>query len=101
VKWGQAHHSLIDAADGALVLWAQIFGAQTGDRLHFLITGPQGVFLDHIEGLDTTQARAMRATGRRLHDENTQAGGYQGVATLIRDGREIDRVTSETTLTAP
>lgn len=100
VKRGQAHHSQIDATDGALVLWAQVFGAQAGDTLHFVLNGPKGVFLDHKEVLDATQARAMRAAGRRLHDENTQPGDYKGVATLIRDVREIDRITIHTTLTA-
>lgn len=101
IKLGQAHHKQVHSDDGALVFWAQVFGAQSGDIMRLFIRGPMGVFLDHEEVLDATQARAMRAVGRRLHDDNTEPGDYHGIATLIRDGREIDRISTHTTLTAP
>ncbi|WP_424939098.1 M23 family metallopeptidase [Aliiroseovarius sp. S253] len=101
VKWGQAHHRQINIGDGALVFWAQLFGAQTGDLMRLVIHGPMGTFHDHEEVLDATQARAMRAAGRLLHNGNTQPGHYQGIASLMRGGHEIDRITITTTLTAP
>ena len=101
VKWGKAGHSSIDSNGGAFVLWAQIFGAQAGDVLQLVIHGPNGVFIDHQEVLDATQARAMRAAGRLLHEENTLPGTYYGKAALLRDGVVIDRISTATTLTTP
>ena len=101
VKWGKAGHDSVDSGGGALVFWAQIFGAQAGDVMQLAISGPDGVFIDHDEVLTTTQARAMRAAGRRLHTENTIPGAYHGTATLMRDGVVIDSISAFATLTAP
>lgn len=98
MKWGQAHLSGIKIKDGGLVFWAQVFGAQKGDTLHLGIRGPHGVFVDHTETLTSTQARAMRAIGRKLHQANAVPGTYHGVATLTRNGQEVDRIATSTTL---
>ena len=84
-----------------LWFWAQIFGAQAGDVMQLVIHGPNGVFIEHEETLDSTQARAMRAAGRRLHEGNTQPGHYHGKAILTRNAREIGSISATTTLTAP
>lgn len=99
VKWGKAHHPRISAAQGGLVLWGYLFGGRPGDRLHFEIEGPNGLFSEHDATFDKTQAQAMRAAGRKLHAGNTVPGLYSGTITLIRDGRELGRVTTQTTLT--
>lgn len=101
VKWGKAAPQPVGIDDGALVFWAQIFGAQAGDVMQLVIHGPNGVFIEHEETLDSTQARAMRAAGRRLHEGNTQPGHYHGKAILTRNAREIDSILATTTLTAP
>ncbi|MCK0172279.1 M23 family metallopeptidase [Aliiroseovarius sp. S1123] len=101
VKWGKAAHASIDSTSGAFVFWAQIFGALAGDEMQLIIHGPNGVFIEHEEVLETTQARTMRAAGRRLHAENTLPGTYHGTATLLRGGVEIDRIATTTTLTTP
>lgn len=101
VKWGKAHIATVGSDGGAFVFWAQIFGAQADDLMQLVIHGPNGVFIDHEEVLDKTQARAMRAAGRRLTGENTFPGAYHGEATLTRDGVVIDRISATATLTAP
>lgn len=101
VKWGKANIDAVDNDNGALVFWAQIFGARPGDVMQLVIRGPKGIFIAHEEMLDETQARAMRAAGRRLHGENTFPGVYHGEAILRRDGIMIDRISSTATLTAP
>lgn len=99
VKWGKAHAPHISAAQGGLVLWGHLFGTRPGDTMHFKIEGPNGLFSEHDATIDKTQAQAMRAAGRRLHAGNTVPGRYIGTVTLIRDGRELGRLTAETTLT--
>ncbi|WP_283401463.1 M23 family metallopeptidase [Aliiroseovarius halocynthiae] len=101
VKWGQAHNETLSTQAGALVLWAQLFGAQQDDTLRLTITGPQGAFFKHEEILDATQARAMQAAGRKLHAENTVVGDYRGEAALFRGKVEVDRISATTTLKTP
>lgn len=98
IKWGQAHRPTIEISEGGLVFWAHLFGAQAGDIMHLLIRGPNGVFVDHTETLTSTQARAMRAVGRKLHQANSTPGTFHGTATLLRNGKVVDRAASSTTL---
>lgn len=75
----------------ALVLWAEAFGVRAGDRLHLLLTTPQGaVLLDELAPLDRTQARAWRAVGSTA-DAPWPVGAYSGTVTLIRDGKPLAR----------
>ena len=98
IKWGDAHYPHITAEQGALVLWAYVFGGIAGDALTLTIEGPDGVFSEQTVVLERTQAQLMRASGRRLHAENTVPGDYTGTVVLMREGEEIDRLTATTEL---
>ncbi len=98
VKFGQAHDTDLSSQDGALVLWAHLYGPRAGDELQMMIKGPDGIFLDHIVTFDKPQAQAMRAAGRRLHSDNTNVGDYLGEVILRRNGAEIGRKSAQTIL---
>lgn len=82
----------------ALVFWANLYGTRAGDKLHLVLTGPEGEIAAQDVGLDRTQARAMRAIGRKLRGAGWPAGNYDGIATLQRDGRQIARISARLTL---
>lgn len=75
-----------------LVLWAHAFGLRAGDEMELAITGPGGSFTRQKVSIDRTQARAFRATGKRLQAP-LAPGLYSGRATLIRDGAPVARTT--------
>jgi hypothetical protein len=99
IKIGTAHRATLSATSPALVLWTHIFGGQTGDIVRFEITGPQGSILNQSALLKRTQSRLFRASGRKLSGPKWPTGPYTGVATLIRDGREIGHQTTILTVT--
>jgi hypothetical protein len=70
VKAGNADTG-VRANGPAMVGWAHLFGAREGDTVTTRITRPDGTSFDHEETLSRTQARAMRAFGKR-----TPAGGW-------------------------
>ncbi len=81
----------------ALVVWAFLYGGQTGDEIRFTLTGPEGAVVDDSAVLDKAQAQAFRAVGRKLKTAGWPAGPYTGTARLIRRGAELGR--KEITLT--
>ena len=83
----------------ALVLWADILGVQTGDRVRFRISGPDGqVIEDKEKSVNRTQARRFVYAGRRLHADAWAPGTYSGRITLTRelDGHPMERSISRT-----
>lgn len=93
IKAGTADAASLPLNAPALVVWAAMFGGQPGDTIALRIVGPTGqdVFA-HDTKLERTQAELFRAAGRRLNAERWRGGDYMGTATLIRDGRIIDRI---------
>jgi murein DD-endopeptidase MepM/ murein hydrolase activator NlpD len=76
----------------ALVLWVDIFGVEEGDKLWFLITGPDGKpIFEHVEPIEKTQARRFVFAGKKLTGAAWPTGTYTGRATLTRkmDGQEM------------
>ena len=98
IKWGEAHAVDLPAEAPALVLWAHMFGARAGDRIRLLIEGPEGVFSDKTVKIDAPKAQLFRASGRKLHSDNRLPGTYTGTVILLRNGAEVDRVVTTTTL---
>jgi hypothetical protein len=86
VKAGTLNAKSLPATAPVLVLWAHIFGVQSGDTLDITISGPQGEVLSETILLEKTQARAMRAIGKRLRAPGWPPGTYRGTATLTRAG---------------
>jgi hypothetical protein len=69
----------------ALVLWVDMFGAQTGDRLTFHVVGPDGrLVLEHETIIDRTQARRFEFAGVRRTTDQWPIGRYVGRVTLAR-----------------
>ncbi|MBT5415779.1 MAG: M23 family metallopeptidase [Rhodospirillaceae bacterium] len=71
----------------ALVLWAQVYGVQDGDRLSLRIEGPGGrVLTDETVELSKTQAYRMAFAGRRTPENGWPAGSYRGTVRMARPG---------------
>ena len=101
IKTGAADHGHLTTADPALVLWAYIHSARSGDILRLRITTATGDAI-HAQDvtLERTQAQLFRATGRRSPAAGWPPGLYIGEVTLIRDGTtEIDRHTTRVVIT--
>ena len=82
----------------ALVIWAEVFGGQTGDRLVFAVKAPDGtVIIQGTADLTRTQDLLFRAIGKKLHDA-LAVGDYPGTVTLLRKGVEVDRITTTVTV---
>jgi hypothetical protein len=81
----------------ALVVWTYFFGARAGDVLIVDIAGPEGRFMAERVSLDRTQAQAFRAIGKR-NRASLSPGQYTATLTLVRNGTEIDRTTTTTTI---
>lgn len=91
VKSGTLGNETLPATAPALVLWAHIFGTQAGDTLEITISGPQGDVLSESIVLEKTQARAMRAVGKRLRASNWPSGTYGGTAIMTRAGKALGK----------
>jgi hypothetical protein len=89
VKSGTAAAQELPKTASAIVLWAHIFGSRTGDTLAFTLSGPQGRIMQEVLNIDRTQARAMRAIGKRLRGDTWPPGTYVGSVTLTRAARLI------------
>lgn len=74
-----------------LVLWGYAFGAQPGDVMSFLITGPHGEIFRHDVTIDRQQAQFFRAGGRKAPQGGWPTGRYTGLVSVTRDGQLIDR----------
>lgn len=94
VKAGIASAPALPASAPALVIWTHIFGPRKGDRLTFQIIGPEGEVLAETIAIDRTQARAMRAVGKRLRGPGWPPGPYSGTATLTRDDKIIGQAST-------
>jgi len=98
IKAGNAHSPTLPTTAPAFVLWAHVFGGRKGDALDMTITGPRGTFLAQSIDLTRTQARLFRATGRNRKADPWPPGAYTGTAILIRNGQEIDAITTTVTI---
>jgi hypothetical protein len=89
VKAGTAGSPVLGQTAPALVLWAHVFGTREDDELLFVITGPDGDVIRQTETLTKTQARAMRAVGKRLRAANWPPGTYAGTVVQKRGGETL------------
>lgn len=90
IKTGLQSVPALDQRAPALVIWAHMFGARNGDRLHFRLDGPRGPILTETVTLTRTQARVMRAVGRRMPPGGWPEGDYNIQVIFSRDGRDIE-----------
>lgn len=80
------------AAGAALILWADIFGVEAGDRIAIRVVGPGGsIVFENSSIMDRRQARRFEYAGRRTPPTSWPAGTYTGEITITRDGAVIDR----------
>lgn len=80
--------------EGALVLWAAMFGIAAGDVLKLRILDPTGSAAAVREiRFDRAQAWRMESVGRSLAPEGWAVGGWRGEVELQRfaDGRTLTR----------
>ena len=75
-----------------MVFWAYAFGGREGDTLTLTIDGPSGNMIDQKATLKKDQAQFFRAAGKRLRQATWPAGLYTGIARLMREGAEVDRI---------
>jgi hypothetical protein len=87
IQTGAADHGRLAPDDPALVLWAYIHSARSGDIVRLRITDATGAEV-HAQDviLERTQAQLFRASGRRTPATGWPPGLYLGEVTLIRDG---------------
>ncbi len=95
IKAGTAGADTIAPDAPALVLWAHGYGARPGDVIRLVIEGPNQRWFDTDVTLDKPQAQYFRAAGRKA--SGLPPGTWRGIATLVRNGQDIDR--RETTIT--
>ena len=73
----------------ALVLWAYVFGTQSGDALLVSITGPESDIITERVVFEKTQALGFRAVGRKLKVAGWPPGAYHGLVRLLRGQTEL------------
>ncbi len=91
IRSGKREEGAFPTTAPALVLWADIFGVEAGDRLLFrIINGDGKVAFNHEDRIERTQARRFAFAGSRPKTDRWPAGTYQGQVTLKRtvDGKE-------------
>ncbi len=72
-----------------LALWTDMFWVNPGDKLQFLITGPQGeTIMAHTTTLKKKQARRFAYAGLSRNGEPWPKGSYTGEIRLIRPGSD-------------
>jgi hypothetical protein len=99
IRSGKVRDQPFQPTATALVLWVDILGVQTGDRVRFRISGPDGqVIQDKEKSVNRTQARRFVFAGRGLHADAWALGTYRGQITLTRelDGHSMERSISRT-----
>ncbi len=94
VQEGTAATEHLPSDAAAIVLFVLAYGARAGDTLRLTIDGPDGRFMAQDMKLDRDQARLFRASGRRAGNGNWPEGTYSGEIILLREGQEIDRITT-------
>jgi hypothetical protein len=90
----RGEHAPPSAAAEALVLWADIFGVDQGDRIRLRITGPDGkVLLDHARTIDKRFIRRFEFAGKRKPGEAWPTGTYTGEVAVLRGAEpEVRRI---------
>ena len=76
----------------ALVLWADIFGIEAGDRITLRIVGPDGaVVAENARTIDRRQIRRFEFAGKRTPDSSWPEGRYAGEIVVSRKngGRDV------------
>ncbi|MDE3020052.1 MAG: M23 family metallopeptidase [Nitrospirota bacterium] len=94
IRSGKREEGPFPSTAPALVLWVDILGVETGDRLLFrIIDGDGKVVFNRREQIERTQARRFAFAGSRPKTNGWPAGTYTGQVTLTRtvDGKEITR----------
>ncbi|MBC8267724.1 MAG: M23 family metallopeptidase [Rhodospirillaceae bacterium] len=72
-----------------IALWTDMFWVNQGDKLQFIITGPEGqIMLAHTTTLKKKQARRFAYAGINRNEEPWQKGTYTGEIRLIRPGSD-------------
>lgn len=80
----------------ALVLWADVFGVQAGDRQRFRIVGPDGRTVhDNETAIDTSNLLWFAFSGRKRPTEGWPPGTYRGSYELTRDGQALVTLTEQ------
>lgn len=83
------------ASDG-LVLFARAINLAGGDRLRFLVVGPNGFRVDHTTPpLDRAKAIYIAGAGKRLTAPRWAAGSYRGTVEIRRQGKVIATAKAE------
>ena len=102
VKQGTAGREQLSAQGPALVLWAYMFGSQTGDKVQITILDPNGatVFEDIVD-LERDQAQLFRAGGRRTPKGGWGVGEHIGIVELLRNGESLEIQTVSVELSGP
>jgi hypothetical protein len=87
IRNGAYRHHRLPASAGALVLWAEVYGVEKGDRLAFTIIAPDGTeFSANEQVIPKRQACRFGFSGRKRPANGWPPGIYQGRVTL--DARE-------------
>lgn len=94
IKSGAAASDALPADAPVLLIWADLYGARTGDSLEFSIRGPEGEVLTETRTLETGDLRSIEAAGTGRSGDVWPPGRYSGEVRLIRDGREIGRAST-------
>jgi hypothetical protein len=81
-----------DAAAGAVVFWAHVYGTQAGDVEELRLVGPSGAVLAQRRArVERTQAQRLVYVGKRRPAGEWPTGGYRGEYVLYR-GERSERV---------
>lgn len=90
IKSGEAAMQSLPSDAPAVVTFGFGFGAQKGDVVHLVLSGPDGVMLEKKFLHKKNKAQFFRAIGKKLKTESWAAGEYSGSVSLIRDGQVLD-----------
>ncbi len=87
---GQYSNDVLPTNAPALVLWADVFGSEAGDRQHFQINGPDNseIFRNQTT-LPENNIAWFAFGGRKRPEQGWAPGEYTGIYRLERDGKII------------
>jgi hypothetical protein len=89
VRRGDYHADSLPVSAPALVLWVEGYWVETGDRVRFELSGPDGApVVDRTVDLDRGWRRWFQFMGARRPGDAWPAGTYTGEVTLERAGTE-------------
>jgi murein DD-endopeptidase MepM/ murein hydrolase activator NlpD len=90
-----AYAAPVPATGAALVFWADLFGAQQGDRQTIRVTGPDGsAVVDDARTLEASNVSWFTFAGRRTPPGGWSAGTYTGTIRLDRGGATVAEATA-------